>query len=51
MLYEIGLILILVSAAFCGGSVLVPVTIAAIGTALMFVGRREHNGNNTDAER
>ena len=44
MLYEIGLILILVSAAFCGGSVLVPVTMAAVGTALIFVGRRTHNG-------
>lgn len=51
MLYEIGVIVLFLSAAFCGGSVLVPVTIAAIGTALMFVGRREHNGNNTDAER
>lgn len=44
MLYEIGLILILLSAAFCGGSVLVPVTMAAVGIALMKVGRREHNG-------
>lgn len=51
MLYEVGLILILVSAAFCGGSALVPVTVAAVGTALMFVGRRRHNGNNTNAER
>ena len=51
MLYEIGVILILVSAAFCGGSVLVPVTMAAIGTALMFVGRRTQNGNDTDTER
>ena len=51
MLYETGLILILVSAAFCGGSVLVPVTMAAVGISLMKVGRREHNGNYTDAER
>ena len=51
MLYEIGVIMILLSCAVCGGSVLVPVTIAAIGIALMKVGRREHNGNNTDAER
>ena len=51
MLYNFGLILILVSAAFCGGSVLVPVTMAAVGTALMFVGRRTRNGNNTDTER
>ena len=51
MLYEIGLILILVSAAFCGGSVLVPVTMAAVGISLMYVGRREHNGNYTDTKR
>ena len=51
MLYGIGVILILVSAAFCGGSVLVPVTIAAVGTALMFVGRRAGNGKYTDTER
>ena len=40
MLYEIGVMLIFLSAAFCGGSVLVPVTIAAVGMVLMFVGRR-----------
>lgn len=51
MLYGIGVMMILLSAAFCGGSVLVPVTMAAVGTALMFVGRRTRNGNNTDAER
>ena len=51
MLYEIGVIMILLSCVFCGGSVLVPVTMAAIGTALMFVGRRTVNGNDTDTER
>ena len=51
MLYEIGLILILVSAAFCGGSVLVPITMAAVGIALMKVGRRTDNGNEADTER
>ena len=51
MLYEVGVMIVFLSAAFCGGSVLVPVTIAAIGTLLMFVGRRRHNGNNTDTER
>ena len=51
MLYEIGVMIILLSCVFCGGSVLVPVTIAAVGIALMKVGRREHNGNNTDTER
>lgn len=44
MLYGTGLILILLSAAFCGGSVLVPVTIAAVGIALMRLGRRLNNG-------
>ena len=51
MLYEIGVMVILLSAAFCGGSVLVPVTLAAVGMVLMFVGRRRHNGNDTDTER
>ena len=51
MLYEIGVIMILLSCVFCGGSVLVPVTIAAIGIALMKAGKGEHNGNNTDTER
>ena len=39
MLYEIGVIMILLSCVFCGGSVLVPVTIAAIGIALMKAGK------------
>lgn len=51
MLYEIGVIMILLSCVFCGGSVVVPVTMAAVGIALMYVGRRTHNGNNTDTER
>ena len=44
MLYEIGVMMVLFSAAFCGGSVLVPVTIAAVGVALMKLGRRAENG-------
>ena len=51
MLYGIGLILLLMSSAFVGGSALVPVTMAVIGIALMNLGRSEHNGNNTDTER
>lgn len=51
MLYEIGVVIILLSCGFCGGSVLVPFTMALVGAALMFVGRRRHNGDNTDAER
>lgn len=51
MLYEIGLILILVSAAFCGGSVIIPIVMAFVGMGLMHVGRRTQDGNNTDTER
>ena len=51
MLYEIGVMLILLSAAFCGGSVLVPVVIASVGALIMFVGRRKRYGNDTDTER
>jgi len=51
MLYGIGLILILISAAFCGGSVLVPNVIAAVGLVLMLIGRRMNNGKYTDTER
>ena len=51
MLYEIGVIMILLSCVFCGGSVLVPITMAAVGISLMYVGRRTQDGNNTDTER
>lgn len=44
MLYGIGVILMLLSVAFCGGSVMVPVTMAAVGVALMSFGRRTDNG-------
>lgn len=44
MLYGIGMTLILISVAFCGGSVLVPVMIATVGVALMSFGRRTDNG-------
>ena len=51
MLYEIGVIMILLSCAVCGGSVLVPATMAVVGTVLMVVGRRTDNGNEADTER
>ena len=51
MLYEIGVILILVSAAFCGGSALVPIVIATVGAVIMCVGKEDHNGNKADTER
>lgn len=50
MLYGIGLILLLLSASFVGGSVFVPVTMAAVGLGLMMLGRR-FNNENADTER
>lgn len=50
MLYGIGLILLLLSASFVGGSVIVPVTMAAVGIGLMWFGRR-FNNENADTER
>ena len=50
MLYGIGLILLLLSASFVGGSVIVPATMAAVGIGLMWLGRR-FNNENADSER
>ena len=44
MLYKVGLIIVILSCAFCGGSLMVPVTMAAVGMALMGFGRRLDNG-------
>ena len=44
MLYGLGIILLLMSAAFVGGSVAVPMTIAGTGIVLMSLGRRATNG-------
>ena len=51
MLYGIGLVLVLVSASFVGGSVIVPVTIASIGIVLMANGRRPNNGKKANTTR
>ena len=51
MLYGIGLMLLLLSAAFVGGSVIVPVAMAIIGIALMSFGRRANNGEYADTKR
>lgn len=40
MLYGLGLILLLLSTAFVGGSAAVPATVAALGITLMAIGRR-----------
>ena len=50
MLYGIGLILLLLSASFVGGSAIVPATMAAAGLGLMMLGRR-FNNENADTER
>lgn len=44
MLYRIGLIIFLTSAAFAGGSVFVPAAVAVFGLGLMAIGRRLGNG-------
>lgn len=40
MLYGIGIVLLLMSGAFVGGSTLLPVAVASVGIVLMMVGRR-----------
>lgn len=47
MLYGIGIVLLLMSGAFVGGSAAVPVAVAAVGIALMMVGRRPNNEKRT----
>lgn len=51
MLYGIGLMLLLLSAAFVGGSATVPVAIAVSGIVLMTLGRRATNGTKENTER
>lgn len=47
MLYGLGIVLLLMSVAFVGGSVAVPVAVASMGIALMMVGRRPTNERRT----
>lgn len=47
MLYGLGMVLLLLSVGFVGGSVAVPVAIATTGIALMMVGRRPTNEKRT----
>lgn len=44
MLYRIGLLIFLASAAFVGESVFVPAAVAVFGLGLMTIGRRLGNG-------
>ena len=47
MLYGLGIVLLLVSGAFVGGSTAVPVAVAVTGMVLMMVGRRPTNEKRT----
>lgn len=51
MLYGLGIVLLLMSAAFVGGSVAVPMAIAGMGIVLMRLGRRDRNGTEKNTER
>lgn len=51
MLYGIGMLLILLSSAFVGGSPLVPVVMVIVGGTLLFIGKEaENEQGNTEAE-
>lgn len=45
MLYGLGIVLLLMSGAFAGGSTLVPVAVAALGIGLMMMGRKPEGGH------
>lgn len=47
MLYGLGLILLLLSSAFVGGSILIPMAMATMGVGLMSIGRRSNDGKKT----
>ena len=47
MLYGLGVIMLLLSIGFVGGSVVVPVAVASVGIALMVAGRRPTNEKRT----
>lgn len=48
MLYGIGIVLLLISGAFVGGSTLVPVAVAALGIGLMIVGKKPEAEHETE---
>lgn len=47
MLYELGMVILLLSLAFVGGEPTVPVLIAAVGAVIMAIGRRSEDGKKT----
>ena len=50
MLYGVGLILVLLSTAFTGGTVIVPMAMTLIGVGLMMLGRRFDNDTEKNTE-
>ena len=42
MLYGIGVVILLLSLAFTGGAIIVPIAMTLIGVGLMMLGRRTH---------
>lgn len=50
MLYGIGLMILLLSIAFAGGSAAMPVTVAAIGITLMVIGGRSGHGKTKEVQ-
>lgn len=51
MLYGIGLMVLLLSASFVGGTVIVPVAMALVGIVLMKLGRRPSDGKYANTKR
>lgn len=51
MLYGIGLILLLLSASFVGGSVIVPALMALVGIVLMAYGKGVSDGKYANTKR
>lgn len=47
MLYGLGIVLLLLSVGFVGGSVAVPVAVASTGIVLMMVGKESTNEKRT----
>ena len=47
MLYGLGIILVLLSGAFVGGSIVVPLVVAGTGAMLMVIGKEAHDGRQT----
>lgn len=47
MLYGLGILLVLLSGAFVGGSIVVPLVVAGTGAMLMVIGKESSDGKQT----